>query len=124
MHKMTGDDKKMNQSVVIIGASGHGKVVADIVIENGDQVVGFLDDNPNLPEKFIGFPVLGIIDEYQKYLDAKFIVAIGNAAIREKIVNKLGNVAWYTAIHPTVVISKLDTAIGEGTVSLKQRGSG
>lgn len=116
MHKMTGDDKKMNQSVVIIGASGHGKVVADIVIENGDQVVGFLDDNPNLPEKFIGFPVLGIIDEYQNYLDAKFIVAIGNAAIREKIVNKLGNVAWYTAIHPTVVISKLDTAIGEGTV--------
>lgn len=116
MHKMTGDDKKMNQSVVIIGASGHGKVVADIVIENGDQVVGFLDDNPNLSEKFIGFPVLGIIDEYQKYLDAKFIVAIGNATIREKIANKLKNVKWYTAIHPAAVISKLDTVIGDGTV--------
>ena len=116
MHKITGDDKKMNQSVVIIGASGHGKVVADIIIEHGDQVVGFLDDNPNLPEKFIGFPVLGIIDEYQKYLDAKFIVAIGNATIREKIANKLENVKWYTAIHPAAVISKLDTVIGDGTV--------
>ena len=107
---------KMNQSVVIIGASGHGKVVADIVIENGDQVVGFLDDNPNLPEKFIGFPVLGAIDEYKKYSNAKFIVAIGNAAIREKIADKLENVTWYTAIHPAAVVSKLDTVIEEGTV--------
>jgi len=116
MHKMTGDDKKMNQSVVIIGASGHGKVVADIVIENGDKVLGFLDDNPNLPEKFVGFPVLGTIDEYKKYSDARFIVAIGNATIREKIANKLENVAWYMAIHPAAVISKLDTVIDDGTV--------
>ena len=106
----------MNQSVIIIGASGHGKVVADIVIENGDEVLGFLDDNPNLPKKFAGFPILGVINEYKKYSDAKFIVAIGNAAIREKIANKLENVAWYMAIHPTAVISKLDTVIGEGTV--------
>lgn len=106
----------MNQSVIIIGASGHGKVVADIVIENGDEVLGFLDDNPNLPKKFVGFPILGVINEYKKYSDAKFIVAIGNAAIREKIANKLENVAWYMAIHPTAVISKLDTVIGEGTV--------
>ena len=106
----------MNQSIVIIGASGHGKVVADIVLENDDQVLGFLDDNTNLSEKFVGFPILGVIDEYKKYSDAKFIVAIGNAAIREKIVDKLEDVEWYIAIHPTAVISKLDTVINEGTV--------
>lgn len=106
----------MNQSVVIVGASGHGKVVADIIVKSGDQVAGFLDDNPSLPDKFIGFPVLGTVDEYQKFLNAKFIVAIGNAKIREQIVKKMPDATWYTAIHPTVVISEFDTVIEEGTV--------
>lgn len=106
----------MNRSVVIIGASGHGKVVADIIERSGDRVIGFLDDNTSLPEKFVGFPVLGMIDDYRKYKDAKFVVAIGNAVIREKIVNKLNDVTWYTAIHPSAVISTLGTEIREGTV--------
>lgn len=106
----------MNQSVVIIGASGHGKVVADIIERSGDCVVGFLDDNTSLSEKFVGFPVLGKIDDYKKYKDVKFVVAIGNAVIREKIVNKLNDVIWYTAIHPAAVISSLDTEIREGAV--------
>lgn len=34
----------MNKSVVIVGASGHGKVVADIVLKNKDNIVlNFLD---------------------------------------------------------------------------------
>lgn len=106
----------MNKSVVIVGASGHGKVVADIVLKNKDNIVGFLDDNTELEESFAGFPVLGTTDQYQKYSDACFVIAIGNAAVREKLVNELKNVSWYTAIHPTAVISELDANIGEGTV--------
>lgn len=106
----------MVQSVVIIGASGHGKVVADIIIKSGDFVVGFLDDNPELPNEFAGFPVLGTTNQYVQYRDKKFVVAIGNARIREKIVKKLDGVLWYTAIHSTAVISGMDTMIGEGTV--------
>ena len=34
----------MNQEVIVIGAGGHGKVVADIVRSSGDTVLGFLDD--------------------------------------------------------------------------------
>lgn len=89
----------MNKSVVIVGASGHGKVVADIVLKNKDNIVGFLDDNTELTESFAGFPVLGTTDQYQKYSDACFVIAIGNAAVREKLVKKLKNVSWYTAIH-------------------------
>lgn len=106
----------MNQSVVIIGASGHGKVVADIIVKSGDYVVGFLDDNLNLSNTFMEFPVLGSIAQYTQYQDKKFVVAIGNAKIREKIVRKLKNVSWYTAIHPMAVISNMNTNIGEGTV--------
>lgn len=100
----------MNKSVVIVGASGHGKVVADIVLKNKDNIVGFLDDNTELAESFAGFPVLGTTDQYQKYSDACFVIAIGNAAVREKLVDKLKNVSWYTAIHPTAVISELDVS--------------
>lgn len=108
----------MNQPVIIIGASGHGKVVADIVEKSGDQVMGFLDDNPTLSDTFVGFPVLGKTERYKVYPNATYVVAIGNPVIREKIVKKLSDdsVTWYTAIHPTAVISNLDTSIGEGTV--------
>ena len=107
---------EMKKTVVIIGASGHGKVVADIVKNSGDKVLGYLDDNPKLNDRFAGFPILGQIKEYQKYRDASFVVAIGDAKIRERIVAELKNVIWYTAIHPTAVISAIDTAIGEKMV--------
>ena len=35
----------MNKKVIIIGASGHGKVIADIIRKSNDTVVGFLDSN-------------------------------------------------------------------------------
>lgn len=106
----------MSKSVIIIGASGHGKVVADIVVKNGDQVVGFLDDNPRLTNKYLDFPVLGEVSKYSSFTKVYFVIAIGNARVREEISEKLGNVAWYTAIHPDAVISAIDVSIGEGTV--------
>lgn len=106
----------MKQEVIIIGASGHGKVVADIINVSGDRVIGFLDDNSQLRGRFMDFPVLGKVDQFQEYKGYKFVVAIGNASIREKIANKMQCVKWYTAIHPSAVISNLGVTIGEGTV--------
>lgn len=106
----------MDKNVIIIGAGGHGKVVADTVLASGDNIVGFLDDDPNIGESFIGFSLLGSIDDFRNYLDCSFVIAIGNADVREKIANQLQGVRWYTAIHPTAVISELDVSIGEGTV--------
>ena len=79
----------MKKQVVIIGASGHGKVVADIVTNAGDEVVGFLDDAENLPKTFAGSPILGKVEDYQRYQASEFIIAIGNALIRQKIAEKL-----------------------------------
>lgn len=106
----------MNRQVVIIGASGHGKVVADIVLRSGDTVVGFLDDAPNLPPAICGIPYLGPVSNYRKFRRAEFIIAIGNAVTRQKLAGMLENVTWYTAIHPNAVISSLGTSIGKGTV--------
>ena len=102
------------KKVVIIGASGHAKVIADIVIKSGDELVGFLDDNTELPDMIIGYPYLGIIDNFHAYADScYFIIGIGNNLIRKSISERL-DVNWYTAIHPSAQIA-IDTKIGEGT---------
>lgn len=106
----------MMKPVIIIGASGHGKVVADIIQKTGDQILGFLDDNPNLPETFIGYPVLGAVDDYKKYIDAEFIIGVGNAVIRERLAHKMSGVMWHTAIHPSAVVSNIKVKISKGTV--------
>lgn len=104
------------KSVIIIGASGHGKVIADIILKSKDKVYGFLDDNEELGDSFCGFSILGKIDEYKKFIgDYEFIIAIGNAKIREAISDRLTNVKWHTAIHPTAVISNINVVINEGT---------
>ncbi len=33
------------KNVIVIGAGGHAKVIADIILKSGDNLVGFLDDN-------------------------------------------------------------------------------
>lgn len=103
------------KNVVIIGAGGHGKVIADIVLKSEDQVVGFLDDNTSLGDTFIGFPVLGTVGKWIGYRDCSFVIAIGNAEIRERIAKSM-DVEFYTALHPDAVISNIETSIGGGTV--------
>ncbi len=105
----------MNEYVVIIGASGHGKVIADIIEKSGDHIVGFLDDDVSLGNLFIGYPLLGTIDEYKLYSDYKIFIAIGNADIRERIYQEMVDASWYTAIHPDAVIGK-DVTIGQASV--------
>lgn len=106
----------MSEQVIVIGAGGHGKVIADIVCSCGDTVLGFLDDSPKPPESICGIPVLGGTKDYVNYPDAKFVIAIGNGAVRRKVAQRLSGVSWYTAIHPTATVSPMGTAIGEGTV--------
>ena len=69
--------------LVIIGASGHGKVIADIAVKNGYEDIVFLDDDENVKE-CAGFPVIGKTVE-AKEMDGDKIVAIGNAEVRERI---------------------------------------
>lgn len=102
------------KKLAIIGASGHGKVIADIAVKNGYEEIVFLDDNPELKE-CAGFPVVGTLEDIDKYPDYDVIVAIGNACIRKKIQKQVGEDRLITLIHPQSVISRRVT-IGQGTV--------
>ncbi len=103
----------MNKKVVIIGASGHGRVVADIAESCGDIVIGFLDDGNTTNNKV---NIIGKSADAEKYCnnETELFVAIGNCKVREKIMESLPNANWYTAIHPSAVISP-SAVIGEGT---------
>lgn len=98
------------KKLIIIGASGHGKVLADIAVKNGYDDIMFLDDNDNIKE-CAGFPVVGKVKEAE-LSDCDKIVAIGNAKIRERIQEGLSNVI--TLIHPNAVVSRR-VKIGTGT---------
>lgn len=106
----------MSKQIVIIGAGGHGKVVADIVMLSGDTVLGFLDDGKAPGETVCGIPVLGPVSAYVHFPDAWFLVAVGDGTLRERLVSRMNGVKWHMAIHPTAVISPMETEIGEGTV--------
>ena len=104
----------MNEKVIIIGAGGHAKVVADIVRKSGDVVLGFLDDDESKRGvDFFGSKILGKACEYEKYADeACFFIAIGNNAVRARIAESM-TCRFYTAVHPTAVIGE-GAEIGEG----------
>lgn len=109
----------MDKNVVILGANGQAKVIADIVKKSNDEVVGFLDDNKEIQGNtiFDNKKVLGTIREenIEKYKDCHFIIGIGSNKIRKNISEKYPNLKWYTAIHPNAIIAN-EVKIGEGTV--------
>lgn len=104
----------MSERVIIIGAGGHGKVIADIITACGDEIVGFLDDNPD-KHTCGDFRVIGRISDSRNYPDCSFVIAIGNNAVRKQLDERLTGVAWYTAVHPSAVVSP-SAEIGDGTV--------
>lgn len=106
----------MNKNVVIIGAGGHAKVVADIIIKSGDKIAGFLDDTLEKNTKILGYNILGKITDLKSVSNEEiyFALGIGNNKTRKQIYETY-KVKYYTAIHPTSVIA-MDVEIGEGTV--------
>lgn len=107
-------ERNMNKKIIIIGASGHGKVLADLAIKNGYELQGFLDDGKPSGEN-CGFPILGKVEkalEYQQ--ECEFVIAIGNNDIRKRIAERY-LLKWARLIHPTAVIG-MNVEIGEGTV--------
>ena len=111
----------MNKNVIIIGAGGHAKVIADIIYKSKDNVLGFLDDNVPLDTVIIkekNIKVIGKIEECIKFANEnpniEYIVGIGNNETRKKIAIKYEKLNYYTAIHPSSQIA-LDVEIGKGT---------
>ena len=96
--------------MILYGASGHSKVVLDILMENGIEVDMVIDDHPMVDDIF-GVAV-------QKKWDIDFsqdaIITIGDNKIRKNI-SEQAPFNYITALHPSASVSKF-VKIGKGTV--------
>ena len=106
----------MTKKLIIIGASGHGKVVADIAKKNGYVDISFLDDDASVESCGI-YKVVGACGYALQYEDCHFIVAIGKAHVRKKIQKQLieFGLQVISLIHPNAVVAEC-VEIGMGTV--------
>ena len=97
--------------LIIIGASGHGKVVADIAVLRGYKDIVFLDDNEEIKE-CAGWPVIGKSSEAS---NGEVFVAVGNAKTRQKLMERYEENVQSVLVHPSAIIAN-DTKIGVGSV--------
>lgn len=97
--------------LIIIGASGHGKVVADIARLNGYEDIVFLDDDEGIKE-CAGYPVVGKSSEV---LEGDLFIAVGDADVRERLMAQYEQRVFPVLIHPNSVVAE-ETEIGDGTV--------
>ncbi|OKP98173.1 acetyltransferase [Paenibacillus sp. P46E] len=107
--------------LLILGAGGHGKVVADAAMASGKwDSIAFLDNNQEIHE-VMGFSVVGDFESYKLQLEeySAVFIAIGNNKIRMYWLNKLEQEGYNiaTIIHPFSVISRF-SCIGKGSVIL------
>jgi len=105
--------------LMILGAGGHGKVVAEIAqkMQKWDEIV-FLDDNAKL-EEINSYKVIGGLRDYELYknqFDYSF-VAIGNNKFRMDLIEELKEKGFKIPIliHPFTAISG-NVQIDIGTV--------
>ena len=96
----------------LYGASGHAKVIVDILQSNGKQITGMIDDNPAINE-LVGYPVYHELEN-----PSPVIVSIGDNRIRRKVVEKLQDAEFETAVHTSAIVSP-KSEIGEGTVVMQ-----
>lgn len=97
--------------MILYGASGHAKVIADILSANGIILTELFDDNDQL-KKFSG---INVVRPHQT--DEELIISIGNNEIRKKIV-EANNFRYRVVVHPTAIVSP-SAVIGEGTVVMQ-----
>lgn len=98
--------------MVLYGASGHAKVIMDILNACGIEISEIYDDNKSLT-------MLHDVKVTQpKETEEELIVSIGDNKIRKQIVEKNLTNKYGIAIHPTAIVSPYAT-IGEGSVVMQ-----
>ena len=71
----------MSARIVIVGAGGHGAVIADALLAAGAEVLGFTDtDSARHGRRVCGLPVLGDDSVLQEHAPESLLLANGIGA--------------------------------------------
>lgn len=110
------------EKILIIGASGHAKVIVDIIEkQNKYNIFGFLDTFKQKGEKLFNYNILGTEDDLNDIVSQNKIsgcfIAIGDNYTRKTMASKIfdmnPNITFINAIHPNALIGK-NVQIGQG----------
>lgn len=107
--------------LLVVGAGGHGRSVAEAAELSGYfEVVGFLDDSVPAGETVMDVPLLGPVASLALHRAGaadQAIVAIGNNSVREKLMMQLVAVDFdlATVVHPQAIVSP-SAVLGAGAV--------
>lgn len=95
----------------LFGASGHGKVIIDILESQGISIDGIFDDNQEV-KSLLSFPV------NEKVMSSPHIISIADNKLRKKLSERFANFEFGQAIDKSVLLSKY-ASVGEGTVMMR-----
>ena len=97
----------------LFGASGHARVIMDIIAAQGDSVGCLYDDSPRCAA-IPGVPVLAAGDAD---VQGPLIVSIGSNTARRLVAARMPQ-RFAVAVHPSAVVSP-SASVGEGSVVMQ-----
>lgn len=109
--------------LLVIGSGGLGREAVWAARESreGWNVVGFLDDSDQTAgQRICDLPILGRIDDWVRFADHHFVVAIGAPRSRRAIVARMsqaGSPQFGTIVHSNVAMSNY-VNVGAGSMIL------
>lgn len=109
--------------ILIVGAGGHGQVVADALLrarDNGAAAhpIGYVDDDPRLTgQVHLGLPILGAVHDVATIAHDALVIAIGNNHVRSRLYTRWQQQGYRfaTVCHPRATLAP-DVCVGPGTV--------
>lgn len=113
------------KDIAVFGVGGFGREVLTMIQDINKviptyEILGFFDDGHEKGETVNGFPVLGKIEELNKWpTPICVVVSLGSPTIRKKVIEKIhnANVSFPTLIHPSVIIGDSNyVKIGRGCI--------
>ena len=104
--------------IVVYGAGGHGKVVAEILVAGGYHLLAFIDDDPGrLGSALLGLSVLPASEWLRGHAPAHIALGVGANHDRERVACRIkeSGSKVLTLVHPGAIIAR-SAKIGEGSV--------
>jgi sugar O-acyltransferase (sialic acid O-acetyltransferase NeuD family) len=93
----------MSQQLYVYGASGHGKVVIEIIEALGKEVVSVFDDNKSI-KQLLDYPVVSLKTNTTTK-NIPIVFAIGDNNTRKALVESNESPVSKPLIHPSAIVS-------------------
>ncbi len=112
------------KNILIYGASGHAKMIVDIILKNNKYtIIGFVDSYKPLNQDIYGYKIIGNLDTLPNLIKEHnihgIIIGIGDNFTRQKAYHKIEKIAptleFVSVIHPSAILAH-DIVIPKGVV--------